>query len=142
VVKKPRIAGVTRGGIELVDCGCVQTKAHTPLPERLEIISDKIEEVVAKYKPTELAIEELFFVKNVKTGISVAHARGVAILMCKKAGMEIHEYKPNEIKSSVAGYGHATKDQMMKMVAVHIRGCQVTQDDTVDAIAVALCYIG
>jgi len=126
---------------ELLDCGCVETKANTPLPDRLELIASELEKVIKKHSPGELAIEEIFFVKNVKTGISVAHARGVAILVGKRAKLDIFEYKPNVIKLSVAGYGHATKDQMIKMVGLQVRNCKITQDDTIDAIAVALCHI-
>ena len=136
VVKKTK-----NSPVELLDCGCVTTKANTPLPDRLELIASELEKVIKKYSPTEAAIEEIFFVKNIKTGISVAHARGVTMFIAKKAGLSIHEYKPNVIKLSIAGYGHATKDQMTKMVALQIRNCKITQDDTVDAIAVALCHL-
>ena len=127
--------------VKLLDCGCVETKANTPLADRLELIASELEKVIKKYAPCELAIEEIFFMKNVKTGISVAHARGVAMLVAKKAGLIISEYKPNAIKLAIAGYGHATKEQMIKMVSLHLRGCKITQDDTVDAIAVALCHL-
>jgi crossover junction endodeoxyribonuclease RuvC len=126
------------GKIVVVDCGLIESKANTPLSERLELIYRKLDEVIDKYTPNALAIEELFFVKNVKTGISVAHARGVAILLAAHNKMEIFEYKPNEIKLGICGYGHADKKQMSKMIELHIRGCKIKQDDTADAIAVAL----
>lgn len=128
--------------ISLIDCGCVETKANTPLPDRLELIASELEKVIKKYSPSELAIEEIFFMKNVKTGISVAHARGVAMLVAKRAKLEIFEYKPNVIKLSVSGYGHATKEQMTKMVTLQVKNCNITQDDTIDAVAVALCHLG
>jgi crossover junction endodeoxyribonuclease RuvC len=81
------------------------------------------------------------YAKNVKTGISVAHARGVAILAGKINQMEIFEYKPNEIKLGICGFGHADKKQMSKMVELHIRGCKIKQDDTADAVAVALYHL-
>jgi len=88
-----------------------------------------------------MAIEELFFVKNVKTGISVGQARGVIMLAGVKNNLEIFEYKPNEIKLTIAGYGHATKGQMQKMLTYHIKGCSISQDDMVDAIAVGICHL-
>lgn len=127
--------------IEITDCGLIETKTNQDLSERLVIIYNKICEVIKKYQPNETAIEELFFVKNVKTGIAVAHARGVAILAAKLSGMKIFEYKPNEIKLNIAGYGHATKDQMQKMLKCHIKNCDIKQDDTVDAVAVALTHL-
>ncbi len=127
--------------IELLDCSLVETKANTPLADRLEKIYLVLNEVIKKFKPEEMAIEELFFVKNVKTGISVAHARGVAMLVARLAKMEIFEYKPNEIKLGICGYGHADKKQMSKMVELHIRGCKIEQDDTADAVAIALYHL-
>lgn len=127
--------------IQIVECGLVESRANTPLPERLELIFDTIGSVIDKYRPNVLAIEELFFVKNVKTGISVAHARGVVMLLAQKNKMDIYEFKPNEIKMNVTGYGHATKQQMQKMIFCHIRNCDIKQDDTADAVAVALTYL-
>lgn len=127
--------------VEIVDCGLIESKANTPLVDRLELIYQELTEVSQKHKPDVLAVEELFFVKNVKTGISVAHARGVVLLLGKINKMEIFQYKPNEIKMSVAGYGHATKEQMQKMIACYIKNCDIKQDDTADAIAVALTYL-
>ncbi|MDH4359008.1 MAG: crossover junction endodeoxyribonuclease RuvC [Candidatus Berkelbacteria bacterium] len=126
---------------ELVDCGCIETKANTSLPERLELIYKTVCDLIEKYHPTDLAIEELFFVKNIKTGISVSQARGVVILAAKQAKIPIFEYKPNEIKLAITGYGHATKEQMAKMIKLHLKGCNIKQDDTVDAAAVALHHL-
>lgn len=125
----------------LVACGLIETPANTKLDKRLKIIFEKLESVIDKYKPQELAIEELFFVKNVKTAISVSHARGVAILAASVGGLEIYEYKPNVIKLAITGYGHAGKDQIVKMLKLHLKGCSIKQDDTADAIAVALCHL-
>lgn len=127
--------------IEVTGCGLIETKTNQVLSERLAIIYDQVSLIIEKYKPNELAIEELFFVKNVKTGISVAHARGVVILAAVQAKMGVFEYKPNQIKINISGYGHATKDQMQKMIACHIKKCDIKQDDTVDAVAVALTHL-
>lgn len=127
--------------VEITDCGLIETQKNQLLPERLLIIYKEIEGIINKYNPEELAIEELFFVKNVKTGISVAHARGVAMLVAAQNHLNIFEYKPNEIKLGIAGYGHATKEQMRKMLSCHIKNCDIKQDDTADAVAVALTHL-
>jgi len=129
------------GEIRLVSCGLIETPAKTPLADRLEVIFNELQKVIKKYSPDEMAIEEIFFVKNVKTGISVAHARGVAMLTAKLAKLEIFEYKPNEIKLGISGYGHATKEQMAKMLKLHLKNCTVKQDDTVDAVATAIYHL-
>lgn len=126
--------------IELVDCGLIETPANTSLSERLEGIFEELQEVIKQYSPDELAIEELFFAKNVKTAMSVAHARGVAMLCGRLAKMPVFEYKPNEIKIAITGYGHADKSQIIKMLKLHIPHCTIKQDDTADAVAVALTH--
>lgn len=126
---------------KLVDCDVIETPAKTPLPDRLQIIFEKISDLIKKHKVTEMAIEELFFVKNIKTGISVSHARGVIMLAGKINNLKISEYKPNEIKLAIAGYGHATKEQMMKMLPLHLKGCKLEQDDAADAVAIALHHM-
>jgi crossover junction endodeoxyribonuclease RuvC len=142
-------------GPRLLDCGLIETPAKTPLADRLEIIFEKIAELILQYQPTEMAIEELFFVKNIKTGISVAHARGAIMLAAKQAKVPIYEYKPNEIKLAIAGFGHADKGQMARMVKMHLKNSgptrgdlkesvkwdSVKQDDTVDAAAIALTHL-
>jgi len=132
---KPGVATV------LVDCGCIETKANTPLADRLENIYKQISAIIKKHQPKEMAVEELFFVKNIKTGISVAHARGVILLMAKQNGLEIFDYKPNEIKLAICGHGHADKSQIAKMLKLHIKGCIIKQDDAADAVAVALTHL-
>jgi len=125
----------------LIDCGLVETPAKTPTSERLVVIYKEIGKIIKKYQPTELAVEELFFVKNVKTAISVAQARGVVMLLGELAKIPIFEYKPNEVKLAIAGFGHADKAQMRKMLKLHLKDCTIKQDDTVDAIAIALCHL-
>jgi len=140
-IKNKELRIKNEDGVELAECGLIETPAKTPLADRLKIIFEKITELIKKYDPTELAIEELFFVKNVKTGISVAHARGVIMLAGELAKIPVFEYKPNEIKLAIAGHGHANKEQMTKMLKLHLKNCTVRQDDTVDAVAVALTHL-
>jgi crossover junction endodeoxyribonuclease RuvC len=141
VVDQDKAAHIKNGGIDLIACGLVESKANTSLADRLELIFVELGKVIKEYKPEVMAIEELFFAKNVKTGISVAHARGVAMLIGKTNKLSIFEYKPNEIKLGICGFGHADKKQMSKMVELHIRGCKIEQDDTADAVAVALYHL-
>ena len=138
---KVKSGGQKKNGPELISCGLIETPGKTPLPDRLSVIYEQLEKIIKKYRPDQLAIEELFFVKNVKTAISVSHARGVAMLSAKLANLEIFEYKPNEIKLAVTGYGHANKDQIVKMLKLHLKGCSIKQDDTADAVAVALTHL-
>jgi crossover junction endodeoxyribonuclease RuvC len=140
-IKNLKLKIKNSSSIELVDCGVIETPAKTPLPERLQVIFEKISDLIKKHQVGEMAIEELFFVKNIKTGISVSHARGVIMLAGRLAGAEISEYKPNEVKLAIAGYGHATKEAMVKMVKLHLKGCEASQDDTVDAIAIGLYHL-
>jgi len=141
ILEKSNTPRAVNSGVSLLDCGLIETKANTPLPDRLQLIYESLRDIIERYKPGKIAIEELFFVKNVKTGISVAHARGVVMLAGKLSNLEIFEYKPNEIKLGICGYGHADKKQMSKMVELHIRGCKIKQDDTADAVAVALYHL-
>lgn len=126
--------------IKIIDYGCIETPANTALTERLRLIYEKMQELIGTYQPNEMAIEELFFVKNIKTGISVGHARGVIMLSGAQNEIPIFEYKPNEIKLTIAGYGHATKAQMQKMLTYYVKGCKIKQDDAADAVAVGICH--
>lgn len=141
IVEKDKSSRIANGGVALVDCGLIESPANTPLSDRLKLIHEGLSKTISKFSPDEMAIEELFFAKNIKTGISVAHARGVAMLSGAERGLPIYEYKPNEIKLGICGYGHADKKQMSKMVELHIRGCKIEQDDTADAVAIALYHL-
>ena len=96
--------------------GVIKTPAHTPLDERLEEIYDGLTEIIAETKPEVMSIEKLFFARNVTTAMSVAHARGVAMLAGKKANLPIAEYTPMQIKQTLTGYGKADKKQVQEMV--------------------------
>jgi crossover junction endodeoxyribonuclease RuvC len=125
----------------LVDAGVIKTPAHTPLDERLVEIYDSLHDIIAETKPTVMSIENLFFAQNVTTAMSVSHARGVAMLAGKKAGLTVAEYTPLQIKQTLTGYGRADKKQMQEMVRVHL-GLKDTPkpDDCADALAAAITY--
>jgi len=120
--------------------GCIETFSKKTFVDRLAEIHYDLDKVIKKYKPTRLAVEELFFAKNVTTGIQVAQARGVIILTGVENGLEIDEFTPLQVKQAITGYGRAEKAQMQKMVAVTlgIKG-KIKSDDAADALAIALC---
>lgn len=124
---------------KLVTAGVITTPAHTPLADRLEEIYLELTAIIAETKPDMMAIEQLFFGRNVTTGISVAHARGVAMLTGKQAKLTIEEYTPMQIKLSLTGYGRADKKQVQEMVRVQLGLTEVPKpDDCADALAAAI----
>ena len=132
--------GVLEGRTAL-DFGVIATPAHTPLPERLLDIYESLQEIIALNHPRVMAIEKLFFKQNITTGITVAEARGVVILVARQHNLPIYEYAPNEIKKALTGYGMADKKQMQEMVRQHLSLEKVPQpDDAADALAVAITH--
>ncbi len=133
------VIDVVKNKPKLVTAGVIRTLAHTPLPDRLEEIYDGLTEIINETKPDVMAIEKLFFTKNITTGISVAHARGIAMLTGKKAGLRIEEYTPNEIKQTITGYGAAKKPQVQEMVRINLGLKEKPKpDDCADALATAI----
>ena len=127
--------------LQLFDCGCLETPPKTKLNKRLKIIFDFLNELIRSSQPSELAIESLFFTKNIKTGIDVGAARGVAILAAELGGLKISEYTPTQIKSSLTGYGKADKKQIQFMVKSILKLKEIPKpDDAADAAAVALTH--
>ena len=130
-----------RGGVRPIAYGCVRTPAHTNVEDRLVTIESDILEIIDKYKPDEMAIEELFFNNNITTGITVAQARGVILLAACKRGVKISEYTPLQVKQAVVGYGKAEKRQVIAMVSSILKlPAPPKPDDTADAIAIAICH--
>lgn len=125
----------------LVDAGVITTPPHTPLDERLEDIYDSLKEIISQTNPDSMSIEKLFFARNVTTAMSVSHARGVAMLAGRKAGLPIAEYTPMQIKQTVTGYGKADKKQVQEMVRLQLGLSEVPKpDDCADAIAAAITH--
>lgn len=126
---------------KLVTAGVITTPPHTPIDERLEEIFDGLTEIIRETKPDVMSIEKLFFTKNVTTAISVAQARGVAMLTGRKARLPIAEYTPNEIKQTITGYGRADKKQVQEMVRIQLGLTEVPKpDDCADALATAITH--
>ncbi|MBQ1260626.1 MAG: crossover junction endodeoxyribonuclease RuvC, partial [Clostridia bacterium] len=121
--------------------GSITTPAKTDVEKRLLIIQNDLETIINKYKPDEMAIEELFFNTNITTGIAVAEARGVILCTAHKLGVKISEYTPLQVKQAVVGYGKAEKQQVIAMVTSLLKLPKPPKpDDTADAIAIAICH--
>lgn len=133
------VIDANKGKTKLVTAGVIRTPAHTPLPERLQEIYDGLTEIIDETKPDIMAIEQLFFARNVTTAISVAQARGVAMLTGQQAKLAIEEYTPLQIKQSLTGYGKADKKQVQEMVRLQLGLAEVPKpDDCADALAAAI----
>lgn len=126
----------------LVDYGVINTPKDESFPVRLAIIYKAVTELIDKYKPDEIAAEELFFNTNITTGINVAHARGVLLLAAIHHCGSLFEYTPLQIKQAMTGYGRAEKKQMQEMVRRYLGLSKIPKpDDAADALAVALTHI-
>jgi len=129
-------------GVEtFVDCGCFETKVNSELPDRLALVYNFVENIINLHHPDAFAVESLFFEKNVKTAIDVAAARGVILLVGKRAGLPIFQYTPLQVKSALTGYGKAEKSQVEFMVGKILRlKNKIKPDDAADAVAIALTH--
>ena len=144
----PGLAIVGYGALEyaaskfrVLGFGAIRTPAGSRIEDRLKTIHECMHTLIDKYKPEEMAIEELFFDKNITTGIPVAEARGVILLAAREKGVAIAEYTPMQVKQSVVGYGGAEKRQVITMVRSFLNlGEELKLDDTADALAVAICH--
>ena len=129
-----------KGKFRVMGYGSIQTKAGLPVEERIKQIYDSMHIIIDKYKPEVMAIEELFWNTNQKTGISVAEARGVILLAAHMKGLQINEYTPLQVKQAVVGYGRAEKKQVITMVTSILNLQKPPKpDDTADALAIAIC---
>lgn len=130
-----------RGSVRMLQYGAVTTEAGLPLTTRLVQIENDMTALIAQLKPDEIAVEELFFSKNITTGIAVAHGRGVILCTAERLGVPIFEYTPMQVKQAVAGYGLADKKQVMDMTKRLLKLKAVPKpDDAADALAIAICH--
>ncbi|MCL4694754.1 MAG: crossover junction endodeoxyribonuclease RuvC [Candidatus Hydrogenedentes bacterium] len=122
--------------------GIIATPPGQPFATRLRTIFEESQALIARYEPDAVAVEKLYFSRNVTTGITVAQARGVIALACELAGKPIGEFSPLEVKNAVVGYGKATKQQVQDMVKILLNlEDRPRPDDAADAIALAICQI-
>ena len=130
-----------RGSVRMLQYGAVTTEAGLPLATRLVQIENDMTALIAQLKPDEIAVEELFFSKNITTGIAVAYGRGVILCTAERLGVPIFEYTPMQVKQAVAGYGLADKKQVMDMTKRLLKLKAVPKpDDAADALAIAICH--
>ena len=124
-----------------VDYGVITTPKNENIAVRLAMIYDSMTEIINKFKPDEIAVEELFFVQNVTTGINVAHARGVILLASVHACGRLYEYTPLQIKQAMTGYGRAEKRQIQEKDKIYLNLPKIPRpDDAADALAIALTH--
>lgn len=132
---------VTHKQPRMITAGVITTPAHTPLADRLLDIYDSLNQIVDETHPDEVSIEKLYFNQNITTGITVAEARGVCILVAKQHNLPIAEYTPLQIKQTLTGYGRAKKKDMQEAVRVYLNMEQIVKpDDAADALAAAITH--
>lgn len=130
-----------KGKYTLKKAGAITTDKDINFPDRLVEISENISEIIKKFKPNVMAIEQLFFNQNTTTALKVAEARGVIVLEGRKKGLEIAEYTPLQVKQSVTGYGRADKVQVQLMVKSMLKLPGIPKlDDITDSMAIAICH--
>jgi crossover junction endodeoxyribonuclease RuvC len=136
------VAGDGTMRVSLVECGVIRTRPRDRLSARLVEIHDGVTELIARHRPTIMAVEDVFYAKNVRTTVVLGHARGVILLAGAEAGIEIAEFPPAEVKKAVAGTGVATKEQVQFMLTRLLRLRSVpTPSDAADGVATALAYL-
>lgn len=130
------------GDLVLLACGVIRTQPGQPMHLRLLEIYEDLHGLMDEFSPTEMAVEKLFFGRNVTNAISVGQARGAVLLAAAKRGLPVSEYTPAEIKQAIAGYGNAEKRQIQEMVQRLLGLAQIPRpDDAADGVAVALCHL-
>ena len=130
----------TGGRLRAIDHGCFETSPDLPLPERLLAIHAMVSDLIALHAPDLVGVERLFFSRNAQTAFAVGQARGVVLLAAAGHKVPVRDATPNEVKSAVAGYGAADKEQVSRMVQVILElAARPTPDDAADALAVAIC---
>ena len=133
---------VTKTGrdVQHIDNGLISPPAKSPLPDRLKEIYTQVQKLIHEFKPQAIALEDLFVAKNARSSLILGHARGVIMLAASQGHVPLYEYSPAQIKRTVVGYGQATKEQIQKLVKIHLRLNEVASEDASDALAVALCH--
>ena len=126
----------------LIECGIVDVRASSSAAERLLAISKALDDLIRRHRPFALAVERLYFNKNVQTAMRVSEARGVALLCAARARLEIAEYTPQEVKSAVTGHGGADKRAVLRMLPLLVAAdAPITHDNVADAVAIALTHM-
>jgi crossover junction endodeoxyribonuclease RuvC len=128
--------------MRLVECGVIRTKPRDPLSARLREIHQAVADLIARHQPDHLAVEDVFYSRNVRTTLALGHARGVVLLAGETAGISIHEFPPAEVKKAITGAGNATKEQVQFMLARLLRLRAAPEPaDASDGVAAAVTYV-
>jgi len=129
------------GTVSLLECGVIRTSASQPLPRRIREIFEGVQEIIQRFAPSSVSVEDVFQGKNVRSALTLGHARGAILLAAELQGIPIAEYSPREIKKAVVGTGGATKDQVAYMVQRQLRLKDPPRpSDAADGVAAALCH--
>jgi crossover junction endodeoxyribonuclease RuvC len=130
------------GKVVALEWGVISPRPSLPLPEKLHTIHTALRACLEAHHPDTMAVETLFLAKNVRSAVTLAHARGIALLAAAVAGLQVAEYSPLEVKQAVVGYGRADKRQVQMMVRMLLNLPHPLRDsDAADALAVALCHV-
>lgn len=129
------------GALVGLGSGVISPGHALPLHERLLAISNGLSGVIEEFRPDCVAVEALFFAKNVRSAIALSHARGAALVAAAASRLDVFEYSPSSVKQSVTGYGNASKEQVQKMVKTLLRHPLELKSDAADALAVAICHL-
>ncbi|MFH1671183.1 MAG: crossover junction endodeoxyribonuclease RuvC [Candidatus Portnoybacteria bacterium] len=129
-----------KNNLKLIDYGCIRTDKASSTADRLKEIDKQLGQLIKKYQPKKIAVEDIFFFKNLKTAIKVSQARGVILCKAAQSKIPVFEYTPLQVKQSVTSYGRADKTQVQKMVKIILKLEQIPKpDDAADALATAIC---
>ncbi|MFC2035196.1 crossover junction endodeoxyribonuclease RuvC [Chloroflexota bacterium] len=128
--------------ITMVGCGALTVSVRSPIGERLSYLYNQLVEIVSRYQPDGVAVEQPFVAKNIKTALAIGRAQAMAIVAAANEGIPTYEYTPTQIKQRVANYGASSKEQIQEMVRLQLGLAQIPQpSDVADALAVALCHL-
>lgn len=128
--------------MSLIECGIIRTRARDPLPARLAEIYDGITDLLTRHKPEVVSVEDVFYARNVRTTVTLGHARGVILLAAQQHAVRVHELAPAAIKKAVVGSGAATKEQVQFMITRLLRLKSIPKPaDAADGVAAALAFI-
>ena len=135
------LISIKQNKVQLIDMDVLKLTKHKDVYIRLQLIHEKVKQIIEQYKPTDFAIEAPFFGKNVQSMLKLGRAQGVAIAVAMSAGLDVTEYSPKKVKQSVTGNGNADKEQVLKMLQHHLQfKAKPKYYDATDALAVALCH--
>jgi len=127
--------------VTFVHCGLIRSPDKTPFYQRIYAIFESMVDIMGRYQPREMAIEDLFYAKNIQSSLKLGHARGAVLIAAVQCNIPIFEYTPLEIKKSVVGYGRADKEQVRSMVQIILRLKEELPLDASDALAAAICHV-